>query len=76
MDGHHVPFPILQTVELITLIIGGFFAIFEYRRWEMPFLSGVFYLIGAFANIIFYIAIKRMFGADLAFFIVIAHRIF
>lgn len=67
-----VKLPVLQAIELISLILGGLFAIFENRNWGAAFLSSAFYLFSAFMNLIFHIATKRLPGYDFLLFIAIS----
>lgn len=46
-------FPILQKIQFITLILGGFLSIFEYGAWAMPFIASIFYLAVSVLELIF-----------------------
>lgn len=67
IDG--IKFPILQAVELIFWVLGGVFAIFEYRNWGAAFLSCTFYLGAAIMNLIFRIATMKLPSYDFLIFI-------
>lgn len=68
----NVKLPVLQAIELVFLILGGLFSIFEYGNWGMSFLSGVLYFLSIFMNLIFCATTKRLPTYDFLLFIVIA----
>ncbi len=67
----NMKFPILQAIELIFLLFGALFAIFEHKKWGMSFLSGLLYLLAAFAALILGIFLKE-FGKDSIDFTIVA----
>lgn len=69
--ANNVKYPILQTIEIIFLVLGGLFAIYEYGNWGASFLSCVSYLLAALMNLIFFIATKRIPSYDFLLFIFI-----
>ncbi len=68
----NVKLPVLQAIELIFLVLGGLFAIFEYRNWGAAFLSMSAYFLAAVMNLIFNIALMKLPGYDFLIFIGIA----
>lgn len=68
----NIKLPILQAIELIFLISGGLFAIFEYRNWGASFLSCASYMLAAIMNFIFSVAMLKLPRYDFLIFIGIA----
>lgn len=46
-------YPFLQKAGILSLISGGFLGTFEYGKWALPFLSGIFYFIAGFIDFLF-----------------------
>ncbi len=67
----NIKLPALQIVGMVSLILGGLFAVFEYGNWKMSFLSGITYFFAGFINIIFTFITKSKFGYDLIFFLTV-----
>lgn len=67
----NIKLPVLQIVGMVSLILGGLFAVFEYGNWKMSFLSGITYFLAGFINIIFTFITKSKFGYDLIFFLTV-----
>lgn len=68
----NIKLPVLQAVELIFLVLGGVFAIFEYRNWGAAFLSMSAYFLTAVMNLIFNLSLMKLPGYDFLIFIGIA----
>ncbi len=68
----NVKLPALQAIELIFLILGGLFSIFEYNNWGAPLLSCVLYLLTAVMNLAFCIGTRQLPKYDFGIFIGIA----
>lgn len=68
----NIKFPILQAIELIFLILGGVFAVFEYRNWGAAFLSMSAYFLAAIMNLVFSIVTMKIPSYDFLIFIGIA----
>lgn len=64
-------YPFLQKTELLSLIVGGFLGIFEYGKWTLPFLSGIFYFISGFINFLFPSMTKRIGTYGIIFYLII-----
>lgn len=64
-----IKLPVLQAMELIFLVLGGLFAIFEYRNWGAAFLSCVLYLLAVIMNLVFCIGTMRFPGYELLIFV-------
>lgn len=67
----NIKLPVLQAIGLVFLIVGGIFAIFEYRNWGAAFLTSTAYLLSAITDLIFNIAVGKFFGSDFMLLIVI-----
>lgn len=67
----NIKLPALQAIELVLLIMGGIFAVFEYQNWGAAFLSSTAYLLSAFMNLIFNIMTGNLPGFDFLLFIAI-----
>ncbi len=68
----NVKHPLLQTIEMISLIVGGFFGFYERGRWVLSFVSGSSYLIAGFMSLLFSIMVKRFSFLDTALFLVVS----
>ncbi|MEY8426466.1 restriction endonuclease [Lachnospiraceae bacterium 46-15] len=64
-------YPFLQKAEILSLIAGGFLGIFEYGKWTLPFLSGIFYFIAGFINFLFPAMAKRTETYDTIFYLIV-----
>ncbi len=64
-------YPFLQKAEILSLIAGGFLGIFEYGKWTLPFLSGIFYFIAGFINFLFPVMAKRTETYDTRFYLIV-----
>lgn len=67
-EMNNARFPVLQAIELIFLILGGVFAIFEYRNWGSAFLSMTLYFFAALINLIFNVVTMEFPGYDFLIF--------
>ncbi len=67
----NVKFPILQAIELIFIILGGIFSIFEYGNWGASFFSCSSYFLAALMNLIFCASTMTSPGYTFLFFIAI-----
>lgn len=67
-----ITFPVLQILEGIAMIAGGIFAIFEYRQWKMPFISGIFYLLAGLIDLSFLLMTQKSKWFYFIFFVIIA----
>lgn len=64
-----INFKIVQVIELIFLVLGGVFAIFEYGNWGVAFISCASYLLAAIMNLIFSLATMKLPSYDFLIFI-------